>query len=556
MANFNKTVQKGMDKTTNHEGATVHQLNALESMFSRVLGSFFGEGTFYEKRTAISDLERLLETMQDVSEKDKEYILKVAELGRYSNMIEYPLQILALAYNDERFKGQHFLSEDGRNKLAYYNEQIVRRTKDVNAILSTHFALFGEDRPLPMQMRKQLKSKLEQYDKYKLSKGLDSSKTISLRDSIKLLRPTPANEEMAQFFKDIIENNVTLGDGKKQIQTELTRQGQEKTEQSKKDLREALYKANLQALLKHLVNLYKNDVFEDENALQFAVNKIRDEQTVLSSKLLPFRFYSAYKAISTFGNNRAVVKLREAIEDALDISVANVDDIDGTTAVLVDRSASMRFSNISKYSSVNGEEMALLLGAIAYKKGSGDLFMFSNDAKRVDVSRRTPVLDMVNMMKQVSGMGGGTDLRNALDFITAHATDNNVSYDNLIILSDNDCYGYNESTNTLTFGEGHYWGFYGRNRDDMTADKHIDSMIKDGIIRKAWINNLFGNDFAIANTKSSTKNLITGFSEKFINAINIYNYLGSGKDIRKVIDLLLEKEKESIAKAKAKKKRR
>lgn len=546
MANFNVRNQNkgknGFNETTNHEGATVHQLNALETLFSKVLGSFFGESSYYENRSSYDDFNALLSLMEQVQENDKEYALKIAELGRLSNMIQYPLEILTVAYNMERYKGENFLDDKRRNKLRYYTNSVVRRTKDINEILATQLAVYGRKKPLPMQMRKNLKWKIEQYDQYKLSKGLDTSNEVKLSDAIKMLRPKPKTKEMEQFYRDIIEDNVSLGNDKKQIQTELTRLGQQRGDRNTGDLKDSLYKANLQALLKHLVNLIKNDVFEDPQALKYAVDKIRDKNTVLASKLLPFRFLSAYKELERFGNNRVVVMLKEAVEDALDISVENVDNIDGLTAFLIDRSGSMRYSRISEHSSVTAEDIALILGAIAYKKGTGDLFVFGSDTKRVNVSRRTPILEIVRAMKQHDDIGAGTDLNRALEFVNSHAKNNSLEYDNLIILSDNDCYGYNENYGVLTFGERYGWTF-ARNSD--SADKQVSQMIRDGVIKKVWINNLAGNDFAIVNTNAHTKNLITGFSEKFINIINIYNYLGTGKDIRKVIDLLLEKEQKA-----------
>ena len=55
------------------------------------------------------------------------------------------------------------------------------------------------------------------------------------------------------------------------------------------------------------------------------------------------------------------------------------------------------------------------------------------------------------------------------------------------------------------------------------------------------MNNLVGNDFAIVNTDDYRKNLITGFSEKIVDVINVYSALGTGaSDIRVIIDSLMD----------------
>ena len=550
MANMNKKRQAPrMNKTLNHEGAVVHKLDALEALFSKTLGSFFGESTHYEKRSAESDYNKLVDLIEQVHEDDKEYVLKIAELGRKHNMISYPLEILTACSNMERYKGMNFLDPEHRkSKLAYYSDVIVRRTLDVTEILATQVSMYDFDKkkqktkrtkmnnkrnrnvPLPMQLRKNLRAKLESFDAFKLSKGLSENKLVTLKDAFCLLRPAPADKKLEKVYKDIMNGTLSLGAGKAQIRTELSKKGQT-LEKGNIDLKEAVYKGTLQNILYSLRSLYDNGVFKDKEVLAFVCNKFRNEKEVLNSKLLPFRFYSAYKELN-FANSRELEELREAITDALDLSVANVDNIDGTTGVLVDVSASMRVK-ISNKSSVTSLEIACLLGAIAYKKGFGDLFDFGTRCERADFSRRTPLIEMTRILtRRVNFIGGGTDLHRALACITSYAEKNKIKYDNLIILSDNDCYGYDTRTNTLTFGELCGWL-------PPNADEHAKEMMSKGIVKKFWINNLQGNDFAIINTANHSKNLITGYSEKFINIIDVYNYIGGVGDIRKVIDELL-----------------
>lgn len=554
MAKFNGKNQNlgqstKMNPTLNHAGSVVHQLNNLETLFSKVLGSFFGESTFYENRTADSEFKELVTLIEGVNVMDKEYVLKVAELARLNKMISYPLQILTATMNMDRYKGLDFLGEDGRSKMPYYVDQIVRRQKDINEILASHIANYAIEYKdaasgtikhktrLPKQMREGLGKKMASFDKYKLSKGLDESAMIGAADAIKLLHPGQYNKSMIKIYKDIIEGKLTIGGDKIQIQTALTQKGQKKEQADNKDLTKAVFQSNVQALMRNLTSLLKNGVFNDEKVLEFACNKLRDKQAVVQSKLLPFRFLTAYRELEKFGSNRQVVLLKEAVEDALDASIENVDLIPGLTAVLVDTSGSMGYA-ISGNSSVTAADMALVLGAIAYKKGMGDLFVFANSCQQITVSRRSPVLEIVRAAKQVY-VGGGTDLRTALNTITSHAKQHKLNYDNLIILSDNDCYGYNERTGTLTFGE-HSWG-----STNSSADRHIDLMIQEKVIKKVWINNLLGNNFAIVNTKKHTKNLITGFSEDFINIIKVYDCIGGNSDIRKVIDLMLEEKRKT-----------
>lgn len=78
------TMKKDTRKTVNHEGSVVHKLDTLETLFSKVLGSFFGESTFYEKRTAESDFKEIQRLISEIPDEDIEYALKVAIIGRES----------------------------------------------------------------------------------------------------------------------------------------------------------------------------------------------------------------------------------------------------------------------------------------------------------------------------------------------------------------------------------------------------------------------------------------------------------------------------------------
>lgn len=524
MAKFNeRKVDRDLRPDTNivlnHEGSEVHSLNAIERLFNKVMASMFGENTFYEQRSAKSDFRRLERDVEELTEEDKEYALKIALLGRKNKMITYPLELLTVCFNNEKYKGEKFLDEEGRNKLQYYTDGIVLRAKDITEILSAHFTMYP-DRPLPMQLRKALRKKLESFDKYKLSKGLSKNNEVTLADAIKLLRPKPKNEEMARVYRDIIENNLKFGGDKKQLQTELIKAGQGRS--SDEDIKESLKQSTLQAIIQNLVALNRRGLLDDLEVLSIIVEKLENPEEVERSKLLPYKFYSAYKVMEkTYGYGAS--KIRDALAVALDNSIKNVPDLKGYSAILVDVSGSMDY-RINKRSIVTAKEVALLLGAIAYKKGIADLYVFASDCERITgINRHSTVVDIVYRLNSAF-MGYSTELQIALSEIERSGQ----KYDNLIILSDNDCYGYDSVNNVIHFGSS--W---------RSADSQINSLIKRGIIKKVWINDLLGNDFAIANTESYRKNLVSGFSERFIEMINVYEELRTG-DIRKVIDRLLE----------------
>ena len=537
-----KTLTPDTKTTRNHEGAIVHDLSSLETLFSKVLGSFFGESTYYEKRSSEKDFEELVNTINKVPYEDREYVLKIALLGREHNMIQYPLAVLTACFNDERFKGEDFLDASGRNKLQYYSDRIIRRGRDIVDVMSTQITAFGFDRvpvtkgkkvtgykrdlPLPMQLRKALKYKLETFNDYQLSKALSESREVSLADCIKLLRP---NEKIAKvpkgFFSAVIEGKVQMGAETKQVQSELAKSRNKNSTSTIKDVKESIDSSTVMAIVKNLVALHRAGVFNDREAVDGIVKKLTDKKQVQKSRLLPFRFYSAWKEVNKLPTSYGVRVISDALITALDLSIANMPKIDGYNAILIDRSGSMQCP-VSSMSTVMADDIALILGAICFKQGVGEVYVFGSSCQKVTgLSSRSTVIDLVNQLKRVN-VGGGTNLDIALNVISADAQ--KTHYDNLIMLSDNDCYSSTGSTFRING-----WGCY-------SSDEAVNSMIRSGLIKKFYLNNLLGNTFAIVNTDDYRKNLITGFSEKIVDVINTYGALGKGaSDIRKVIDAML-----------------
>ena len=544
MARMNSTNHKSslrQDKNTtyNHEGSVVHKLDSLEILFSKVLGSFFGESTYYENRTAEKDFVDLVKTINNVEYEDIEYVLKIALLGREHNMIQYPLSVLTACFNDERFKGNNFVDSNGRNKLQYYSDKIVRRGRDVVDIMATQINAFGfdvvnkgskshRDLPLPIQLRKALKHKLETFNDYQLSKALCESREVTLADCIKLLHPDEKKARVSKgFYSDVIEGNVKFGGESKQVQSELSKSRNKNSDSTVEDVKNSIDSSTVMAIVKNLVSLHKAGILNDPEAVDSICNKLTDAKQVKSSRLLPFRFYSAWKEVNRLTTSYGVRKVSDALVKALDLSVSNLTPLDGFNAILIDMSGSMDYP-VSLRASVTAKEVAAVLGAICFKQGVGEVYVFANHCEKVTgISSTSTVIDIVNRIFS-HRVGGGTYLDIALNTITTDSV-NGAKYDNLILLSDDDCYNSMDNTFKLCG-----WGIE-------SSDTTINTMIKNGVIKKFYLNNLLGNKFAIVNTNDFRKNLITGFSERIVEIINTYGSIGTGaSDIRVVIDRMVE----------------
>lgn len=522
MANINQKRKDPVDKNTtlNHEGAVVHKLNALEEILNRTMGSFMGESGFYDKTTPEKDFARIKELVDQVSAEDKEYILKIAAIGREAGMISYPLAILTACFNEDAFKGQGFSDRTGKNRLAGYTDKVVRRGRDITDILAMQMAYneFIDESGFPMQEKKNLKRKLEEFDAYKISKALGVGKTVSMADAVKILHPGNKHE----FFKSVIENRVKFANGKKQVQAEITKVNNQTSKSTKSDVKESIADSSLLAIVKNLVALTRADAI-DEETTQIIVDKLTNPDIVRASKVMPYQLYSAYKMLSRKSKN--TIRISDALIDAIDLSVENVADIDGYSAIFVDLSGSMNHM-ISMYSSVSCSDMACLLAAIAVKKSNARVFAFADYAKEVKVSAKSTVIDTMEKIRNTD-VGGCTYLMKAMKEVEKLGD----KFDNVIILSDGDAYTCDTRTGILSLGGA--WG--------ESCDKLCTKLIKNGTFKRFFINNLSARDFTIVNTDDYRKNLVTGFTERYIDEINFSILLQrESADVRRLIDILYD----------------
>ena len=526
--------------TFNHEGHKVHQLDPVEVLFNKVMGSFFGESTFYEDRDAQSAFKEVLNLVHSLPDKDKEYALKIALLGRENNMVQYPLAVLTACFNDDKYKGEQFCDAYGKNLLRVYSDRIIKRGKDVVDVMTYQMKGIGcnpshegRDIPLPMQLRKSMKSCLEDLSDYTLSKGLCEGHEVSLADCIKMLHPNPnihnAKGGRKQFYKEVIEGKVSFAEGAAQVQTELVKFGQGK-EVDLSELANTVKQTSVMALLKNLVALARVGAFDSQVVSQVIYDKLTAPAAIQSSRLLPFRFYSAYMAVrNNTSNSRYKNDILDGIEIAMDLSCANLNDLDGYNAILLDRSGSMN-NPLSERSEMTASTVGAVLAAIVMKRTKGDVYVFADRCEKVEhVNAKTmTILRLVEHITKYR-VGGGTYIDKALQTVEQSG----VRYDNLIVLTDGDIYTSDGRTFHIRSFTGNYW-------EPKTCDNLVNEQMKRGVYKRLFLNNLMGNKFAAVNTDDYRKNLVVSFTDKFVDMINLYCELSrKGGNVREIIDRMV-----------------
>ena len=173
---------------------------------------------------------------------------------------------------------------------------------------------------------------------------------------------------------------------------------------------------------------------------------------VEKGKQFPFRYWSAHQAVSS--NNAVHHKsvILDALEECMDISMNNLPEIKGKTAVLSDNSGSAWGAIPSEYGTVTVAEIDNLSATImACRSDEGVIIPFGDKISPIPASKRNGILSQVKEVnKQGHNVGMGTEC-GVWTFLDDAIT-NNVWYDNIIIFSD------------MQAGHGHLYGYDGNIR--------------------------------------------------------------------------------------------
>jgi len=404
MSKFNSNVETPKTLTTNLAGGDAYSQTDELALVTLLLTSFVNDQFYRNAQTSLDELRKLTSKI-----KDKEFIAKAAIYARDKFGMRSITHALAGELTSELVG-----KEWGKN----FYDKVVVRVDDMTEILSYYIAYkTSKDSPkFPNSLKKGFAKAFDKFDGYQLAKYNGSSKEVKLVDVVNICHPTPTDknkEALGALVKGVLKNTETW-------EAKLSNVGQ--VAESEEDLAQLKSDAWMElistkklgyfALLKNL----KNILTQSPIAVPLACEMLNNEKLIKSSRVLPFRFSTAYDEISKLPSSKEVRDVLIAIDSALNISVSNVPKFDDTLVVM-DVSGSM---------SGKPSEIASLFGAVLAKANNCDVMTFSTQAKYINYNPMDSVMTIRNGFKFA---GGGTNFTDI--FVKA-----NKAYSRVIILSD------------------------------------------------------------------------------------------------------------------------
>lgn len=480
MAKYNSKKEQRVPTETNLMGEKAFKLDPKEELVATVLTSFV-QKSYYETENEI--LTRIRNAALAV---DPLFVAKLALYARREANMRSSSHVLAgeLA---RRVSATEWASR-------FYNKIIVR-PDDMSEILAYYQSInkgTGKVK-IPNAIKRGFKSRLERLDPYLIDKYKMQGRDISLTDLVNMFHPHPTQSN-AEAYRLLMTN-----DGKgigalystKILEKEMSAAGKttgDKKEAKKEAITAVLENTSGMPMFNLLRNL-RNILLYAPEQVDGAIEQLTTAEKVAKSRLLPFRFLSAYNEVSamnyngaaktekvvfedekeaglvsasTFNANKA--KVLKGIEKAIELSCANIPKLDGRTAILIDHSGSMRgdgggASLVSALSKTTSSDIANVFASMLLSNQPNVYVgLFGDRLVSYEVDRNKGILANAKAMHELGKTCGGGTEAGIYEFFN-EMSKSGKSVDNVIIFSDqvigngNGWYGHTSETRSGNFRE-------------------------------------------------------------------------------------------------------
>lgn len=531
MSKFNSKNEGVQPTEVNEMGEKAFKLDAKEELVSTCMTTFL-QGEYYENES--QKTRRIIEKLQEV---DPLFAAKLALYVRKEGNLRSVSHLIASTIA-ERASGTDWIKR--------FYDKVVIRPDDMSEILACYGARNGMNlkrvRKIPNSMKKGFKTALERMDAYQIDKYKMNNRAISMIDLVNIFKPK-GNKKNAKAFEYLM-NGKSLSSlySSKILEKEISKVGQVASSNEEKDvLKEEAITAVLDNIggmpIMNLLRNLRNIILYAPNQVDEACRQLRIENKILNSKLLPFRFATAYSEIEkmkyksvssestiTFESEKnkqsefetLKKKVLDAIEDALQISCKNIPKLEGNTCILVDHSGSVRGdrggdSRVSAFSQTTRSMIGNLFGTMmAYAQDDVYIGLFGDELINVPIDRSKKMLDFNKESHDLGAKCGGATEQGIYTFFR-NAIQEQKKIDNIIIFSD------------CQIGSGGQTDWFGTSMNERT--KTFQDLIKE--FKK--INPLC--NIVVVNINQTKGNSVFHRSQRILNiagwSVNIFDMLKS-----------------------------
>jgi len=407
------------DATMNYEGGLAFKTSPEMELYLRSSSTLVGEPKFYDA-SGEGDNE-ILRLVRQVAKTEPEFVLKLAAYCR-NDIYLRTLPIMLLVESTAHPATRAFVRR--------YTPSIVRRADELAEAVAAFKHRYGDigDKSkkgmLSNPLKRGLADAFQNFNEYQLSK-YDRDGEVKLRDVLRIVHPKPRDKAQAELWKRVIERSLPTP---RTWETVISTRGS-----TKENWESILPDMPFMATLRNLRNLLDKKV-----DMKIAIERLTNKVQVLNSKQFPYRFFSAYRELQGHDNPKTP-KVLEALEIAMDISVENVPEMKGMTAIFGDNSGSMD-GTVSAKSKVKRREVAGILAAMSHKVCEQAICgVFGEKFRTVHIMQSEGIIGNAARMSQTD-VGHSTNAYLAINYLL----EQRFKVDRILLFSDMQCYDSRE----------------------------------------------------------------------------------------------------------------
>lgn len=451
MQNLNALTQA--TETLNREGAPTHR-RELKEQVVQVLATGTLGNTFYARGKDLA--QEALEVLTRARSECPEFLARALVWAREESFMK-TLPIVGLVV---------LSTGHGRTKDLFERTfpRVIRTPDDLRAfVVACRKGGIPGRKGLGGMARDAVRLWLQGLSEYHAVKyGSAASREVTLRDVLRMSHPRPGTPVLAERFAWLVKGSDGLGDdpalnpqiraleAMKKVETEsaqiaLIREGRLPYEVVVPSLKatspaiwaELLRQAPYMNLLRNLVTFTRHGVFQDEANVRYATERLADPRAIERSKVLPFRFFDAWRRYTASEHDS---RIADSLRTALDISVGNMPSFGSrTVAIGADVSGSMSWGSISDKGVTRYIDIAgIFTGALLKRVEDRAIPMPFDTRVHTDhgLSGRDDVLTTTE--KLVWFGGGGTAVGSPVEYLLKRK----LAVDVFIGITDNEDWAY------------------------------------------------------------------------------------------------------------------
>lgn len=440
VSEMNQVNSLRLDETVeNFMGGDSYVINPLDTLKMITASSIFGEPSYYRgsrsrKAYVVDQLVRCFSVIPEYYEgKTTEDIMEIAIDKALDYDFKGTLEWAATLRNDYfmRLNPQVIMvraaihpkrkdfSNEYPGKFDEINQKVMSRADEPMSQMAYYlYNNGGKKNDIPSILKRSWNKKISGINRYQMAKYKNHE--IGMINAVRL----------CHAHSDVIDELMQTGT----VEVKEDDKTWENLRSAGKSWKEIFETVNMghMALLRNIRGVFTE--VEDIEFCKKYMQKIKD--TVIGSKQFPFRYYSAMNAVKSSNCNHKPIII-DALEECMDIALANYPKLKGKTMCLSDNSGSAWGAFNSEYGTVTVANIDNLSSVItAACSDEGYVGKFGDKLITTPISKRAGVLKQAEEISRNrdDDVGGGTE--GGIWEFFYNAIEKKEHWDNIFIYSD------------------------------------------------------------------------------------------------------------------------